>query len=199
MVGLKRVRRQAEIRLVAARLFRTRGFSATSMDMLAESLAVNKATLYHYFSSKADILFDVIMEPIIDAAATVETIPLADPPDSQFRALMSAQLTQAHRLADAVAVYFQEASWLDRWLSAEQLETIRGYERTFATRFDQILEQGQLDGLFVRSPIGSVRQAVVGMVGHASRWFRADGSLRLQDIADGYTDLLLDGIRQTGN
>ncbi|MFT4201635.1 TetR/AcrR family transcriptional regulator, partial [Gordonia sp. (in: high G+C Gram-positive bacteria)] len=45
-----------EILDAAAELFTTRGFTATSTRMIAEAVGIRQASMYHYFSTKDDIL-----------------------------------------------------------------------------------------------------------------------------------------------
>ncbi|QKT06429.1 TetR/AcrR family transcriptional regulator [Gordonia sp. X0973] len=45
-----------EILDAAAELFTGRGFTATSTRMIAEAVGIRQASMYHYFSTKADIL-----------------------------------------------------------------------------------------------------------------------------------------------
>jgi AcrR family transcriptional regulator len=52
-----RLKRDALLR-EAARAFSARGFHSTSLDDVAASLGVTKAALYHYVSSKQEILFE---------------------------------------------------------------------------------------------------------------------------------------------
>src|SRR2546427_1679330 len=52
--------REAELLRVATRLFRTRGFHATSMQDLAEALGMNRGSLYHYIESKDDLLWWIV-------------------------------------------------------------------------------------------------------------------------------------------
>src|ERR1700676_4714372 len=44
----------------AAKLFADTGYAATTMDVLSEVTEMNKASLYYYFGSKCDILFEVV-------------------------------------------------------------------------------------------------------------------------------------------
>ena len=44
----------------AAQLFANRGYSATSMNQVAEACGFSKALLYHYYRDKVELLFDVI-------------------------------------------------------------------------------------------------------------------------------------------
>src|SRR5579859_3879239 len=51
------LKREAVLR-TAARLFNEQGFHATSLDDVARGLNVTKPTIYHYFRSKDDVLFE---------------------------------------------------------------------------------------------------------------------------------------------
>jgi AcrR family transcriptional regulator len=52
--------REAELLATATRLFRQRGFHATSMQDLAEALGMNRGSLYHYIASKDDLLWAIL-------------------------------------------------------------------------------------------------------------------------------------------
>lgn len=49
-----------QIRAVAAHIFALRGYHGASMQQVATELDVNKATIYHYYKSKEEILFDIL-------------------------------------------------------------------------------------------------------------------------------------------
>jgi AcrR family transcriptional regulator len=44
----------------AARIFSEKGFHATSMQDIADAVDLQKASLYHHFSSKQEILADIL-------------------------------------------------------------------------------------------------------------------------------------------
>lgn len=44
----------------SARLFKRHGYHGTSMDMLASACGLNKATLYHHYTSKEALALDVL-------------------------------------------------------------------------------------------------------------------------------------------
>jgi mycofactocin system transcriptional regulator len=55
MIGRPKTTTRAEIEEHAFRLFHERGFEATTLDAIAESLEVSRRTLFRYFASKNDI------------------------------------------------------------------------------------------------------------------------------------------------
>lgn len=57
--------RREHINLSASRLFRNRGFVATSMQDIANELGIKAASLYNHINSKQEILRDLLM-PIAD-------------------------------------------------------------------------------------------------------------------------------------
>jgi hypothetical protein len=51
--------RRAYIMGAAAKLFSEFGYHATTMDQISELTKLNKGTIYYYYKSKADILYDM--------------------------------------------------------------------------------------------------------------------------------------------
>jgi AcrR family transcriptional regulator len=65
-------RRRAAILAAAARLYARRGFRGASIAELAKACKASKSLVYHYFSSKEDILLQVMashLDALVAAAA----------------------------------------------------------------------------------------------------------------------------------
>src|SRR5690606_29334159 len=63
-----------EILRTAAELFMEFGFSATSIDAVAERLGSTKGRIYYHYRSKADLFFDVQVSAMNRLASEVEPI-----------------------------------------------------------------------------------------------------------------------------
>lgn len=57
---------------VAAKLFAAHGFAGTSIRDIAEELCLTKAALYYHFSSKDELLQELVSAPIVAVAAVME-------------------------------------------------------------------------------------------------------------------------------
>ena len=67
------VKRREALLKVAGTVFVAKGFEATTMDEIAARAQVAKGTLYHYFSSKADLLEALRQVFSVQFAARVQT------------------------------------------------------------------------------------------------------------------------------
>ena len=56
---MKRSKRKQEIYAVSASLFRKKGYAATSMRDIAESVGLEPSSLYSHIKSKEEILIDI--------------------------------------------------------------------------------------------------------------------------------------------
>ena len=52
--------KRAQILRIAAKVFATEGFDRSSMSQLAEACGISKANIYHYYSGKDALLFDIL-------------------------------------------------------------------------------------------------------------------------------------------
>src|ERR1700712_6015077 len=89
------------IRSRSATLFAGHGFTGTSITMIAEACGVSKALMYHYYSSKDAVLFDLLQDHLQNLVTVVETAARsAGKPEEKLFAI-SAALLEAYRGADA--------------------------------------------------------------------------------------------------
>ncbi|MEX0280477.1 MAG: TetR/AcrR family transcriptional regulator, partial [Arenibacterium sp.] len=52
--------KRAHILKTAARVFAEQGFARASMAQIAQECGISKANIYHYYSSKDALLFDIL-------------------------------------------------------------------------------------------------------------------------------------------
>ncbi|WP_243741661.1 TetR family transcriptional regulator [Actinomycetospora succinea] len=64
----KKARTRAELQRHALRLFRDRGFAATTADDIAAAADVSRSTFFRYFPTKEDVVLLDDVDPLYDAA-----------------------------------------------------------------------------------------------------------------------------------
>ena len=97
--GRPRSTSRRELRLIALRLFASRGFDNTTIEQIAAEAGVSERTFFRYFTTKASVLwteFETEVEMIRSALAAVpDDMPLMD-------AVRGAVVTANHYQADDV-------------------------------------------------------------------------------------------------
>src|SRR5215211_6653518 len=81
----KKARTRADIQRQALRLFRERGYEATTVSQIAEAAEVSESTFYRYFPAKEDVVFWDELDPLVFEALRAQPAEL-----STIRALRNA-------------------------------------------------------------------------------------------------------------
>ncbi|GAA2397389.1 TetR family transcriptional regulator [Catellatospora methionotrophica] len=83
----------------ACRLFAMHSFAGTSLQMIADTLGVTKAAVYHHFRTRDDILTAVIQPAISEMYAIIEAAEAQRTPSARADAMLSGlvDLTVKHR------------------------------------------------------------------------------------------------------
>lgn len=163
-------RRRREVATQAAELFDRTGYHTTNVAALAEAAGLRKATLYHYFAGKDEILF-WIHEEFIDLLIAKEagrgSLAAAD----ALREIMVdvLELMRTHR--GHVRVFFEH----HRELSPERRETIRRKRDAYQAAVESIVRRGIGDGSFRDVDPRLTTLAVFGMCNWAYQWYRPEG------------------------
>src|ERR1044071_10461419 len=80
-------KRRETILAAAARLYAKKGFPGSSVAELAKACNSSKSLIYHYFPSKDDILYAVMVEHLDALTEAAETACASGSADDKLRAL----------------------------------------------------------------------------------------------------------------
>jgi TetR/AcrR family transcriptional regulator, fatty acid metabolism regulator protein len=125
----------------AVRVFARKGYHAARVGDIAEEAGVAYGLLYHYFSSKEEVLRDVFRETWRALIATIENVERAgDTPREQLRKVAEILLRSWRREPDLVRVLVLEVT-RSQLLAGEMDEIVASF-----SAIQSIVERGQADG-----------------------------------------------------
>ncbi|HMG44234.1 MAG TPA: TetR/AcrR family transcriptional regulator [Acidimicrobiales bacterium] len=185
--------RVEEILTTATTLFSELGYRGVGIRRIADAVGVQPSSLYHHVPGKEELLYRIALR------ATTEFID-AHPPALEtdtdvpqtLRSLVRAHVVYFGRNKLAQQVAEREL----RELSPEHFEEVRRRQRQWLDSLTTLVERGQREGtLRVANPRIATR-AMLDMLNHFNRWYESRPGLRLDDLADLYADLVVDGLLQ---
>lgn len=187
--------RRQQIQRVAAELFTTRGYDVVSVRELADAVGVSQPTLYRYIGSKQQLLasiYESMQNENLDRFLAVEA--LEAPPDEKLRLLFRQGFQQQVQRATEAAVYDRELHRIDPDYMASQIPVRRRIDDIVRT----VLADGVEQGLWPASHVRAARMMLWASIRFLKEWYRPDGATSVDQMADMFADLVLDGLRRTG-
>jgi len=183
--------RRAEICRTAAQIFRDRGFDATSVSDVARALGLTKAGLYHYYDSKEALLFE-IMSFGLDRVRDEVVIPvraIRDPAE-RLKQLIVRHARITTRGQGAVAHLGDEIRALPPASRRQLEERMRIYFDLVRDTLRELKNAGRLR----RIDLTVAAFSVLGMILWLPRWFRQDGRLTQEEVANDMATLAISGL-----
>ena len=177
----------------AAQVFRQKGFHGASMQDIAEAVNLQKASLYHHVSSKQEILLallDRALELLLERISAISTQSI--PADQKLRQMIRAYLQILAENTDLSAVLLFEHRSLERKQHARHVPNRDKFEALWR----DVLVEGVAAGSFQCDNPALTARAILGILNWTITWYRPDGDLTIDQIADQYSSLLLNGLLQ---
>jgi AcrR family transcriptional regulator len=176
----------------AAELFAAQGFSRTSIAELAAHCQASKSWIYHYFPSKEAILYAILHDHMALLLRTAESeLDEHRAPEAQLRGLLRSFMAIYVRAKAKHAVLLAELGSLP----AAQQHEIRGLERRVVDLVAGVI--ARLDA----PPDGERRLPITmmlfGMINWTHTWYRPEGPIGPEQLADLAADLFLHGVGPT--
>jgi AcrR family transcriptional regulator len=182
---------QAEAILeAAARAFAERGFPGASMSELARDCGVSKALLYHYYTSKEEILFDMTerhMKRLVALCVEIESRRLA--PREHLAALIRSFLSEYQTSQHKHMVLTHDFKFLDE----TRRRIIVKKQRTVIDTFRRAISAAT-DGRLSAETALPAAMLVFGMINWTFTWLKPGGSMSYAEFAEWVIRMMEGGI-----
>jgi TetR/AcrR family transcriptional regulator, cholesterol catabolism regulator len=175
----------------AAQVFRQKGFHGASMADIAEAVNLQKASLYHHVTSKQEILFEILDRALVLLLERISPLAHRDlPADERLRQMICEYLQILAENTDLSAVLLFEHRSLDGRQHARHLPNRDKFEALWR----EVLQDGVRTKRLVCEDAAVTARAILGIMNWTITWYRPNGALTIRQIADQYSNLLLNGL-----
>lgn len=175
----------------AAQLFGECGYERATLEDVAQALGMKKGSLYYHIRSKEDLLY-VIHDRLIDELTrnTIAALETADGVEAQLRSVLRVAMRLIAQHHQEVTVFLHERHVFrsERWCE------IRAKRDAYERLVHGILERGVRQGQVRPLPVALATIGILGMVNWGYQWYRHDGPLGADEIADVFADMVLRGL-----
>lgn len=177
----------------AAKLFREKGFTATSMRDLAEHVGVEAASLYNHISSKAEILQEICFKVANKFMAQISEVEAGNASAiEKIEAILRFQIQQMVNHYEEV--YVSDREW--KHLTDPYLSNIQNQRRAYRQRMASIIQEGirrqEIKNIDAPTAVLIMLHAVSGI----ESWHRSRQKIGGQLLEDNMVMILVDGLRQ---
>lgn len=189
--------RRLQLVKAAARLFRRKGFDATSTRDIASAVGMHSGSPFYHFKSKGDLLYAVMeqgMQSALErqASALVPEDESVDAPADQLRRLIRSHFDTLHGPGrDFIPVMLYES----RSLTPRQRNGIADLQREYEAAWMPALQALHKSGR-LRTDARLARLLIFGALNWSVQWFDAKKSASLDKITDAAMALFISEDRQ---
>jgi AcrR family transcriptional regulator len=187
------IKRKDQIIYTASRLFREKGYAATSMRDIATELNIEAASLYHHIKSKEELLeticFDMAQK-FITALKEVNDIYFSA--EEKLRMAINFHVQIMTENIDQSAVFLNE--W--RGLQEPRLAEFKKLRDVYEAEFRTIIEQGEQEDIFDDVDTKFATLTILSTVNWIYQWYNPQGGMNPSQIATKLSDFILGGLRK---
>lgn len=172
----------------AAKLFREKGYERTTVRDLARAVGMQSGSLFYHFSSKGEILFEVMRQGIESVTENVRNeLANIDSPREKLVAVTRSHLDTLLCNSEASL-----ASLLYEWrsLPEDQKNKIVSSRDEYETLCREILDEAKAENL-VQGDTKLLARLWLGSINWTTQWFNDSGKLSIQELAEQIVDLML--------
>jgi AcrR family transcriptional regulator len=192
-MAVAKLDRKAEIRRTAKKLFKERGYAATSMRDLAKEVGIEAASLYNHLSSKEELLNEMCFDIAEQFFQAFKTSTEAEKsPSKKLKAAIKAHIGVIANNLDASTVFFHE--WI--FLKEPDLSKFKKLRSQYDLGFRELIQKGIEDKDFKDVNIKLAVFTIVSALNATYDLYRSTEKMTQEEIAESISNLLLKGLKK---
>lgn len=194
MEGVSNLSRKEQVIRSAAKLFKEKGYAASSMRDLAQKLGIEAASLYSHIKSKEEILQTLCFDMAADFRESLDKVEQQNVSASEKLSLgIIGHVNVMARDLTASAVFMNE----HRHLSNPYLRDFLLLRINYINRFKSIIEDGVAKGEFKKTI--DTKLAVMTLFSSLNwmpMWYSPEGSIEPKELGQQLANMLVNGLKQ---
>jgi AcrR family transcriptional regulator len=178
----------------ASAMFREKGFPATSMRDLAESVGIEAASLYNHIQSKSEILQEIVFRTANDCNVHLESIDTSSL--NQIRKIESLIRFHVQMMLDRFDDY---CVMINEWihLSEPYLTNFTTQRRNYVQKMEAMIEEGirnkEMKPIMPYAAMLTILSSVRGL----EFWHRSGKRISPQALEDNMVNHLINGLKKS--
>jgi AcrR family transcriptional regulator len=183
--------RKEQIIDAAAKLFKEKGYNASSMRDLAQTMGMEASSLYSHIKSKEEILESIcfgMADKFLTAIKEVNDIYFNAEEKLRMAIRNHVQIITSH--PDHSAMFIKE--W--RGLTEPKLSKFKELRDKYEHEFRVILEDGENEDVFDRVDKKFATLTILSAVNWINEWYHSDGAMTPDEIAKKLSDFIMGGL-----
>jgi len=178
----------------AAAMFREKGFAATSMRDLAESVGIEAASLYNHIRSKNEILEAICFNVANRFNQNMEAIEAThDNSIQKVETLLRFHIKQM--VENYEEVYVSDREW--KHLEEPYLSNFQNQRRSYRKRFASIIENGIQKNEIKKIDASTAVLIILHAVSGIESWHRSKEKINGEELENNMVAIMTDGLRKT--
>lgn len=176
------------IKTAAINLFYKKSYFATAMSNIALDSNIRKASIYHHYASKEDILFDILMTTMKALTAYIKNcLEGVENIENRMRSVVRAHVKFHCDHQKEVLISDSEL----RGLTANNYKLFVARRDAYEKIFQTLIMQGMEQGHFAPGDAKVISYAILTMCTAVAHWFNPEGRLSGDQISSIYEELVV--------
>ena len=187
---MKKELRRNRIREIAAKVFAKNGFDRTTIRKIAEEGGISAASIYYYFDSKEDLLYQILDETMSTGFKLIKDIEKRD-------TNLQEVLIDILRVHTLTAINFDKMKLLvheQNCLKADHRKALKIKQKEYLEQLTKIFDALKKNGEMRDFDTKVCAFAFFGMVSWAYRWFDPKGKMSTPELAETFSQIFTKGI-----
>jgi TetR/AcrR family transcriptional regulator, cholesterol catabolism regulator len=177
----------------AAAMFREKGFAATSMRDLAESVGIEAASLYNHIRSKNEILEAICFNVANRFNENMEAIEASN--DNSIQKLETLLRFHIRQMVENYEeVYVSDREW--KHLEEPYLSNFQNQRRNYRKRFATIIENGIQKNEIKKIDASTAVLIILHAISGIESWHRSKEKINGEELENNMVVIMTDGLRK---